>query len=133
MLGLLGLDVSFLSLLHTCRSHHCRSHTCLTVAERRCKLNTHTHVSLFTSGWNKASLSLDASEEHDGFSSAEDPLNSDPEDDNGKKLVSRCVWRTCVSLSVPVSVTMWGLRLFTQSDYGDSHPIWGQWEDEVHV
>ncbi|KAE8299004.1 Guanine nucleotide exchange factor DBS DBL's big sister [Larimichthys crocea] len=37
-------------------------------------------------GWNKASLSLDASEEHDGFSSAEDPLNSDPEDDNGKKL-----------------------------------------------
>uniref|UniRef100_A0A665UXJ6 Mcf.2 cell line derived transforming sequence-like b n=1 Tax=Echeneis naucrates TaxID=173247 RepID=A0A665UXJ6_ECHNA len=37
-------------------------------------------------GWNKASLSLDASEEHDGYSSAEDPLNSDPEDDNGKKL-----------------------------------------------
>ncbi|XP_070693844.1 guanine nucleotide exchange factor DBS [Pempheris klunzingeri] len=35
-------------------------------------------------GWNKASLSLDASEEHDGYSSAEDPLNSDPEDD--KKL-----------------------------------------------
>ncbi|GAA6227372.1 guanine nucleotide exchange factor DBS isoform X2 [Lates japonicus] len=37
-------------------------------------------------GWNKATLSLDASEEHDGYSSAEDPLNSDPEDDNGKKL-----------------------------------------------
>uniref|UniRef100_A0A7N6BEK7 MCF.2 cell line derived transforming sequence like n=1 Tax=Anabas testudineus TaxID=64144 RepID=A0A7N6BEK7_ANATE len=37
-------------------------------------------------GWNKTSLSLDASEEHDGYSSAEDPLNSDPEDDNGKKL-----------------------------------------------
>ncbi|XP_039673393.1 guanine nucleotide exchange factor DBS isoform X2 [Perca fluviatilis] len=37
-------------------------------------------------GWNKASLSLDASEEHDGYSSAEDPLNSDPEDNNGKKL-----------------------------------------------
>ncbi|XP_059198732.1 guanine nucleotide exchange factor DBS [Centropristis striata] len=36
-------------------------------------------------GWNKTSLSLDASEEHDGYSSAEDPLNSDPEDD-GKKL-----------------------------------------------
>ncbi|KAM9850920.1 guanine nucleotide exchange factor DBS [Aulostomus maculatus] len=35
-------------------------------------------------GWNKANLSLDASEEHDGYSSAEDPLNSDPEDD--KKL-----------------------------------------------
>ncbi|XP_008300128.1 guanine nucleotide exchange factor DBS-like [Stegastes partitus] len=37
-------------------------------------------------GWNKASLSLDASEEHDGYSSAEDPLNSDQEDENGKKL-----------------------------------------------
>ncbi|XP_069389258.1 guanine nucleotide exchange factor DBS isoform X6 [Paralichthys olivaceus] len=37
-------------------------------------------------GWNKASLSLDASEENDGYSSAEDPINSDPEDDNGKKL-----------------------------------------------
>ncbi|XP_034417414.1 guanine nucleotide exchange factor DBS isoform X2 [Cyclopterus lumpus] len=37
-------------------------------------------------GWNKTSLSLDASEEHDGYSSAEDALNSDPEDDNGKKL-----------------------------------------------
>ncbi|XP_068561127.1 guanine nucleotide exchange factor DBS isoform X4 [Cebidichthys violaceus] len=37
-------------------------------------------------GWNKASLSMDASEEHEGYSSAEDPLNSDPEDDNGKKL-----------------------------------------------
>ncbi|XP_034429330.1 guanine nucleotide exchange factor DBS-like isoform X3 [Hippoglossus hippoglossus] len=37
-------------------------------------------------GWNKASLSLDASEENDGYSSAEEPLNSDPEDDSGKKL-----------------------------------------------
>ncbi|XP_034549970.1 guanine nucleotide exchange factor DBS isoform X2 [Notolabrus celidotus] len=37
-------------------------------------------------GWNKTSLSLDASEEHEGYSSADDPLNSDPEDDNGKKL-----------------------------------------------
>ncbi|XP_074514944.1 guanine nucleotide exchange factor DBS isoform X5 [Sebastes fasciatus] len=37
-------------------------------------------------GWNKTSLSLDASEEHDGYSSAEEPLNSDPEDDTGKKL-----------------------------------------------
>ncbi|XP_041858408.1 guanine nucleotide exchange factor DBS isoform X7 [Melanotaenia boesemani] len=37
-------------------------------------------------GWNKASLSLDASEEHEGYSSAEDPLNSDPEDENIKKL-----------------------------------------------
>lgn len=43
---------------------------------------------LFPSGWNKTSLSLDASEEHDGYSSAEEPLNSDPEDDNAKKLVS---------------------------------------------
>ncbi|XP_058478450.1 guanine nucleotide exchange factor DBS isoform X13 [Solea solea] len=37
-------------------------------------------------GWNKASSLMDASEEHDGYSSAEDPLNSDPEDDSGKKL-----------------------------------------------
>ncbi|KAG9331953.1 hypothetical protein JZ751_016353 [Albula glossodonta] len=37
-------------------------------------------------GWAKASLSLDASEENDGYSSAEDPLNSDPEDEGGKKL-----------------------------------------------
>ncbi|KAF7653542.1 hypothetical protein LDENG_00081850 [Lucifuga dentata] len=37
-------------------------------------------------GWTKTSLSLDASEENDGYSSAEDPLNSDPEDDGGKKL-----------------------------------------------
>lgn len=37
-------------------------------------------------GWNKASMSLNTSEEHDGYSSAEDPLNSDAEDDNGKKL-----------------------------------------------
>ncbi|XP_033957164.1 guanine nucleotide exchange factor DBS isoform X2 [Pseudochaenichthys georgianus] len=37
-------------------------------------------------GWNKASLSVDASEENDGYSSSEDPMNSDPEDDVGKKL-----------------------------------------------
>ncbi|KAI1885375.1 hypothetical protein AGOR_G00219490 [Albula goreensis] len=37
-------------------------------------------------GWAKASLSLDASEENDGYSSAEDPLNSDPEDEGVKKL-----------------------------------------------
>ncbi|XP_037542487.1 guanine nucleotide exchange factor DBS [Nematolebias whitei] len=37
-------------------------------------------------GWNKTSVSLDASEEHEGYSSAEDPLNSDPEDENIKKL-----------------------------------------------
>ncbi|XP_069010263.1 guanine nucleotide exchange factor DBS isoform X1 [Embiotoca jacksoni] len=37
-------------------------------------------------GWNKASLSLDASGEQDGYSSAEDPLNSDPEEENVKKL-----------------------------------------------
>lgn len=39
-------------------------------------------------GWNKASLSVDASEENDGYSSGEDPMNSDPEDEVGKKLVS---------------------------------------------
>ncbi|KAF3857189.1 hypothetical protein F7725_009048 [Dissostichus mawsoni] len=37
-------------------------------------------------GWNKASLSVDASEENDGYSSSEDPMNSDTEDDVGKKL-----------------------------------------------
>nr|XP_046238264.1 guanine nucleotide exchange factor DBS isoform X3 [Scatophagus argus] len=37
-------------------------------------------------GWNKASLSVDASEENDGYSSGEDPMNSDPEDEIGKKL-----------------------------------------------
>ncbi|XP_076839378.1 guanine nucleotide exchange factor DBS isoform X4 [Brachyhypopomus gauderio] len=36
-------------------------------------------------GFNKVSLSMDASEENDGYSSAEDPSNSDPEDE-GKKL-----------------------------------------------
>uniref|UniRef100_A0A8D2ZVW3 Mcf.2 cell line derived transforming sequence-like a n=1 Tax=Scophthalmus maximus TaxID=52904 RepID=A0A8D2ZVW3_SCOMX len=39
-------------------------------------------------GWSKASLSVDASEENDGYSSSEDPMNSDPEDEVGKKLVS---------------------------------------------
>ncbi|XP_034466206.1 guanine nucleotide exchange factor DBS-like isoform X6 [Hippoglossus hippoglossus] len=37
-------------------------------------------------GWSKTSLSVDASEENDGYSSSEDPMNSDPEDDGGKKL-----------------------------------------------
>lgn len=37
-------------------------------------------------GWNKASLSVDASEENDGFSSGEEPLNSDTEDEVVKKL-----------------------------------------------
>ncbi|XP_014020146.2 guanine nucleotide exchange factor DBS isoform X7 [Salmo salar] len=39
-------------------------------------------------GWTKGSLSLDANEENDGYSSPEEPLNSDPEDEGGKKLVS---------------------------------------------
>ncbi|XP_077472842.1 guanine nucleotide exchange factor DBS-like isoform X7 [Stigmatopora argus] len=37
-------------------------------------------------GWNKTSLSMEASEEHEGYSSGEDPLNSDAEEDNAKKL-----------------------------------------------
>ncbi|XP_068612646.1 guanine nucleotide exchange factor DBS [Brachionichthys hirsutus] len=37
-------------------------------------------------GWNKTSLSVDASEENDAYSSGEDPMNSDPDDDVGKKL-----------------------------------------------
>ncbi|XP_046871213.1 guanine nucleotide exchange factor DBS-like isoform X2 [Hypomesus transpacificus] len=39
-------------------------------------------------GWTKASLSLDASEENDGYSSAEDPMNSDPEDESRKKVTA---------------------------------------------
>ena len=58
--------------------------TCLTAVEA-----VSSFISPVCSGWNKTSLSLDASEEHDGYSSAEDPLNSDPEDENAKKLVSR--------------------------------------------
>lgn len=34
---------------------------------------------------------MDASEENDGYSSAEDPLNSDPEDE-GKKLVGHGIY-----------------------------------------
>ncbi|CAB1329015.1 unnamed protein product [Coregonus sp. 'balchen'] len=37
-------------------------------------------------GWTKGSLSLDANEENDGYSSTEEPLTSDPEDEGGKKL-----------------------------------------------
>uniref|UniRef100_A0A8C5A9L0 MCF.2 cell line derived transforming sequence like n=1 Tax=Gadus morhua TaxID=8049 RepID=A0A8C5A9L0_GADMO len=37
-------------------------------------------------GWTKASVSLDASGENDGYSSAEEPLNSDPEEEAPKRL-----------------------------------------------
>ncbi|XP_037552490.1 guanine nucleotide exchange factor DBS [Nematolebias whitei] len=37
-------------------------------------------------GWNKASLSVDASEDNDGYSSGEDPMNSDTEDEVVRKL-----------------------------------------------
>ncbi|KAL0963478.1 hypothetical protein UPYG_G00306950 [Umbra pygmaea] len=37
-------------------------------------------------GWTKGSLSLDANEENDSYSSTEEPINSDPEDEGGKKL-----------------------------------------------
>ena len=40
-------------------------------------------------GWTKASVSLDASGENDGYSSAEEPLNSDPEEEAPKRLVGR--------------------------------------------
>nr|XP_023836813.1 guanine nucleotide exchange factor DBS isoform X10 [Salvelinus alpinus] len=48
-------------------------------------------------GWTKGSLSLDANEENDGYSSPEEPLNSDPEDEEGKKLVSCAGKYTVVS------------------------------------
>uniref|UniRef100_A0A8C7QRL1 Mcf.2 cell line derived transforming sequence-like a n=1 Tax=Oncorhynchus mykiss TaxID=8022 RepID=A0A8C7QRL1_ONCMY len=38
-------------------------------------------------GWNKASFSMDVPEVHDGYSSAEDPMNSDLEDEGGRKLL----------------------------------------------
>uniref|UniRef100_A0A4W5PN13 MCF.2 cell line derived transforming sequence like n=1 Tax=Hucho hucho TaxID=62062 RepID=A0A4W5PN13_9TELE len=48
-------------------------------------------LSLLPLGWNKASFSMDVPEVHDGYSSAEDPMNSDPEDEGGRKLVSYVV------------------------------------------
>ncbi|XP_053332721.1 guanine nucleotide exchange factor DBS isoform X11 [Clarias gariepinus] len=48
-------------------------------------LSTSSLVQAKRRGFSKVSLSMDASEENDGYSSAEDPLNSDPEDE-GKKL-----------------------------------------------
>lgn len=47
-----------------------------------------TYLTSSSTGWSKASLSADASEENDGYSSGEEPLNSDPEDESGRKLVS---------------------------------------------
>ncbi|KAL1022263.1 hypothetical protein UPYG_G00024410 [Umbra pygmaea] len=41
-------------------------------------------------GWNKASLSMDASEDNDGYSSPEDPMNSDPEEEGTRKLAVGC-------------------------------------------
>lgn len=83
----------------------------MTTAEDKCKL-------MSSSGWNKASLSLDASEEHDGYSSAEDPLNSDAEDDNCKKLVSHCVRQICRPLCT-CTVTLWALHCVYVVDYLD--------------
>ncbi|XP_041821841.1 guanine nucleotide exchange factor DBS isoform X5 [Chelmon rostratus] len=58
--------------------------------EKRTEASTVSEVTSSSSpkhkGWNKASLSVDASEENDGYSSGEDPMNSDPEDEVGKKL-----------------------------------------------
>ncbi|KAM9344031.1 guanine nucleotide exchange factor DBS [Pholidichthys leucotaenia] len=49
--------------------------------------STYSPLQIKQRGWNKGSLSLDAeTEENEGYSSAEDPLNSDPEEENGKKL-----------------------------------------------
>uniref|UniRef100_A0A3Q3AV46 Guanine nucleotide exchange factor DBS n=1 Tax=Kryptolebias marmoratus TaxID=37003 RepID=A0A3Q3AV46_KRYMA len=42
-------------------------------------------------GWNKASLSVDTFEENEGYSSGEDPMNSDTEDEVVRKLVSLIV------------------------------------------
>lgn len=45
-----------------------------------CKVNGRLFV---PQGWAKASHSLDASEENDGWSSAEDPLNSSDAEEEG--------------------------------------------------
>lgn len=87
----------------------------MTTAEDKCKL-------MSSSGWNKASLSLDASEEHDGYSSAEDPLNSDAEDDNCKKLVSHCARQIYVDLSVLAQSHCGYYIVFTRSI------IWTIWQ-----
>lgn len=58
----------------------------LPLAEPFCPARTYLTSS--STGWSKASLSADASEENDGYSSGEEPLNSDPEDESGRKLVS---------------------------------------------
>lgn len=39
---------------------------------------------MICSGWSKTSQSLDASEENDGWSSAEDPVNSSDAEEEGK-------------------------------------------------
>lgn len=68
-------SLTFQSQLSTLHSHSC--FPCLSIP----LISSHA-------GWNKASLSVDATEENDGYSSSEDPMNSDPEDEVGRKLVS---------------------------------------------
>lgn len=65
-------------------------------------------------GFSKASLSMDASEENDGYSSAEDPLNSDPEDE-GKKLVGRVASCGNLTLGSLSSVMIWKEHCVFQS------------------
>lgn len=77
-------------------------------------------------GWNKASLSVDASEENDGYSSSEDPMNSDPEDDMGKKLVS------LTSKNLTPLDSFWPLSDTVSVDLSGSwevHRGGGLWED----
>ncbi|XP_029695948.1 guanine nucleotide exchange factor DBS-like isoform X5 [Takifugu rubripes] len=58
--------------------------------EKKFESSTISEVSCLSSpkhkGWNKPSLSVDALEENNGYSSSEDPMNSDTEDEAGKKL-----------------------------------------------
>uniref|UniRef100_A0A3Q4AS34 Uncharacterized protein n=1 Tax=Mola mola TaxID=94237 RepID=A0A3Q4AS34_MOLML len=58
--------------------------------EKKAELSAISEVNTSSSpknkGWNKTSLLVDASEENDGYSSSEDPMNSDLEDEAGKKL-----------------------------------------------
>lgn len=76
-----------------------------------------------SSGWNKASLSVDASEENDGYSSGEDPMNSDPEDEVGKKLVSPK--SLTFSLWLPIMLIFSSILLFDAASSNLSLNVFG--------
>lgn len=61
---------------------------------------------------------MDASEENDGYSSTEEPMNSDPEEEGGKKLVSHRseqlqLHRTPCPDLVPITMSLRSLQAGT--------------------